>query len=188
MVTAQLAPVASNFGVGAAALTIALTLNPLTNGGGRIFWGWVSDHLGRENTMFVAFSLQAASLVGVATLGRTSEIWFVALMAMVFFTWGELHTLFPAVLADIFGARNSSANYSILYTTKGVSAIVAGGLAATLFEKTGSWNGAFFGSAALALGSALGALVLRMMPLPAKLAAEVSGVSVRALEKPAVPR
>jgi OFA family oxalate/formate antiporter-like MFS transporter len=188
MVTAQLAPVASNFGVGAAALTIALTLNPLTNGGGRIFWGWVSDHLGRENTMFVAFSLQAASLVGVATLGRTSEIWFVALMAMVFFTWGELHTLFPAVLADIFGARNSSANYSILYTTKGVSAIVAGGLAATLFEKTGSWNGAFFGSAALALGSALGALVLRMMPLPTKQAAEVSGVSVRALEKPAVPR
>ena len=137
--------------------------------------------------MFVAFALQAASLVGVTTLGRTSEIWFIALMAMVFFTWGELHTLFPAVLADIFGARNSSANYSILYTTKGVSAIVAGGLAAALFEKTGSWDAAFYGSAVLALCSALAALGLRRMPLPKKQrSSEVRPVTAGAFGSPSV--
>jgi hypothetical protein len=139
--------------------------------------------------MFIAFSLQAASLVGVSMVGRSSEIWFVALMAMVFFTWGELHVLFPAVLADIFGALNSSASYSILYTTKGVSAIIAGGFAAALFEKTGSWDGAFYGSAALALCSALAALGLRMMPLPTRrytgaTAAAAAGV----FERPAAER
>jgi OFA family oxalate/formate antiporter-like MFS transporter len=168
MATAQVAPVASSFGVGATALTIALSLNPIANGGGRIFWGWVSDHMGRERTMFVAFSLQAAFLVSVVTLGRFSQVWFVASMAMVFFTWGELHVLFPAVLADLFGARHAAANYSILYTTKGLAAIVSGGLAAALFEKTGSWDIAFYGSAALALCSALAAIGLYLMALPKK--------------------
>jgi MFS transporter, OFA family, oxalate/formate antiporter len=182
MATAQVAPVASSLGIGAAALTIALSLNPLANGGGRIFWGWVSDHIGRERTMFVAFFLQAASLVGVVALGRHSAFWFVAFLAMVFFTWGELHTLFPAVLADIFGASHSSANYSILYTTKGVAAVVSGGLAAALFEKTGAWDMAFYGSAALALCSALAALGLRMMPLPRKQTAELVAARTGALQ------
>lgn len=168
MATAQVAPVATGFGVGATALTIALSVNPLTNGGGRIFWGWVSDHIGRERTMFVAFGLQAAFLVSVVTLGRASQVWFVISMAMVFFTWGELHVLFPAVLADLFGSRNAAANYSILYTTKGVAAIVSGGLAATLYEKTGTWDLAFFGSAALALFSAVAALGVKGMALPVK--------------------
>jgi OFA family oxalate/formate antiporter-like MFS transporter len=166
MATAQVAPVAGAFGIGATALTIALSLNPLANGGGRIFWGWVSDHMGRERTMFVAFALQAAFLVSVVTLGRTSAVWFVVSMAMVFFTWGELHVLFPAVLADIFGSRNAAANYSILYTTKGVAAIVSGGLAAALYEKTGTWDLAFYGSAAMALCSAVAAIWLLKMRLP----------------------
>jgi OFA family oxalate/formate antiporter-like MFS transporter len=183
MATAQVAPVASSFGVGATALAISLSLNPLTNGGGRIFWGWVSDHMGREWTMFVAFALQAASLVAVVKLGRFSQVWFVTSMAMVFFTWGELHVLFPAVLTDIFGARHSAANYSILYTTKGVSAVVAGGLAAALFERTGTWDLAFYGSAALALCSAVAALWVRILPLPRKHTAEVNA-GAAALQAP----
>jgi len=86
----------------------------------------------------------------------------------VFFTWGELYVLFPAVLTDIFGVRNSTTNYSILYTTKGVASIPAGAIAAILFERTGSWNNVFFGAAAMALCSALGAIVVRKMPLPKK--------------------
>ena len=72
------------------------------------------------------------------------------------------------VNADMFGARNAASNYSFLYSTKGVASILAGGLAAKLFESTGSWNYAFYASAGLALLSAIAALGLRRMPLPRK--------------------
>lgn len=168
MASAQVAPVARNFKIGATALAIVLSLNPIGNGLGRVSWGWVSDHLGRERTMFIAFFLQSLFLVGVVTLGRHGDAWFVAMMALVFFTWGEVYVLFPAVLADMFGARNAASNYSILYSTKGLASILAGGLAAQLFENTGSWNFVFYGSAALALISALAAIGLQQMPSPKK--------------------
>jgi OFA family oxalate/formate antiporter-like MFS transporter len=168
MATAQVAPVARNFKVGATALAIALSLNPIGNGVGRVFWGWASDHLGRERTMFVAFFLQSIFLVSVVTVGRSSDFLFVVSMALVFLTWGELYVLFPAVLTDMFGSRHAASNYSMLYSTKGLSSILAGGLAAQLFEKTGTWDYAFYGSAALALCSAVAALGLRKMPLPKK--------------------
>ena len=168
MATAQVAPVARNFHVGAAALVIALTLNPVGNGASRFLWGWVSDSLGRERTMATAFFLQAIFLASVVTLGRHGNAWFVATMALVFLTWGELYVLFPAVLADLFGARHAASNYSFLYSTKGLASILAGGLAATLFEKTGTWDYGFYGSAGLALCAALGAIGLLRMPLPKK--------------------
>jgi MFS family permease len=89
-------------------------------------------------------------------------------MAMVFFTWGEVYVLFPSALADFFGGKNASANYGFLYPTKGVAAILGGGLAAQLFQSSGSWAPAFYGSAALALVSAGMALGLMKMPLPTK--------------------
>jgi len=168
MVTAQLKPVATNFKIAEAALTVALVLTPLANGSSRILWGWVSDYLGRENTMFTAFLLQAIFLLATPILGRTSGALFVVLMVLVFLTWGELYVLFPAVLADLYGSKNSALNYSFLYSAKGFASLLGGGLAATLFEKTGSWNYAFFGSAALALLSALMALYVRRIPLPQK--------------------
>jgi OFA family oxalate/formate antiporter-like MFS transporter len=168
MVTAQLKPVATNFRVADAALTVALVLTPLANGSSRILCGWVSDHLGRERTMFTAFLLQAIFLLAAPTLGRTSDGMFVAVMVLVFLTWGELYVLFPAVLADMYGSKNSALNYSFLYSAKGFASLLGGGLAATLFEKTGTWNYAFFGSAALALLSALMALYVRRIPLPQK--------------------
>jgi OFA family oxalate/formate antiporter-like MFS transporter len=168
MVTAQLKPVATNFRVGEAALTVALILTPLANGSSRILWGWVSDHLGREFTMFTAFLLQSFFLVAATTLGRSGDIAFVIMMVLVFLTWGELYVLFPAVLADLYGTKNSALNYSFLYSAKGFASLLGGGLAATLFEKTGTWNYAFWGSAALALLSSLMALYVRRMPLPHK--------------------
>jgi OFA family oxalate/formate antiporter-like MFS transporter len=168
MVTAQLKPVATDFKIGEAALTIALILTPLANGSSRILWGWASDYLGREWTMFTAFLLQAIFLVAATTLGRTGDTLFVALMVLVFLTWGELYVLFPAVLADLYGSKNSALNYSFLYSAKGFASLMGGGIAATLFEKTGTWNYAFFGSACLALLSALMALYVRRIPLPKK--------------------
>lgn len=168
MVTAQLKPVATNFKVGDSALTIALILSPLANGSSRILWGWVSDHLGRERAMFTAFLLQSIFLVGATTLGRTGDVMFVVLMVLVFLTWGELYVLFPAVLADLYGSKNSAQNYSFLYSAKGFASLLGSGIAASLFEKTHTWDYAFFGSAGLALVSALMALYVRRMPLPHK--------------------
>jgi OFA family oxalate/formate antiporter-like MFS transporter len=168
MVTAQLKPVATDFKISAGAVLVALVLTPLANGFSRILWGWVSDHLGRERTMFTAFLLQAFFLVAATTLGRTSDVMFVVLMVLVFLTWGELYVLFPAVSGDFYGSKNSAQNYSFLYSAKGFAALLGSGIAATLLEKTGTWNYAFYGSAALALVSAMMALLVRRIPLPQK--------------------
>jgi len=168
MATAQVGPMSDTLKYGAAILTLSLTLNPLANGGGRIFWGWVSDLMGRERTMSLAFFLQSLILLSVVAFGKHSATLFVITIALVFFTWGEVYSLFPSACADYFGPRNASSNYSFLYAAKGVASIMGGGLAATLFEKTGSWDYGFYGCAVLALISALGAIVLRRMPLPHK--------------------
>jgi OFA family oxalate/formate antiporter-like MFS transporter len=168
MATAQVGPMAGSFKIGATVLTIALTVDPLANGGARVFWGWISDFIGRERAMFVAFLLQSLFLIGVVTVGRLSPILFVVSLALVYFTWGEVYSLFPSVSADFFGARNASSNYSFIYAAKGVASILGGGLAAKLFEKTGSWNYGFYVCAALALCAAVMSLGLRAMPLPMK--------------------
>jgi OFA family oxalate/formate antiporter-like MFS transporter len=168
MVTAQVAPMAGTFKIGATALTIALTLNPIANGAGRVFWGWVSDLVGRERTMFVAFLLQAVFLLGVVTIAPKSATLFIVCLALVFFTWGEVYSLFPSATADFFGTKNASSNYSFVYSAKGVASILGGWVAALLFEKTGSWNNGFYGCAALALITAFLALGLKATPLPVK--------------------
>ncbi|MDP8979300.1 MAG: oxalate/formate MFS antiporter [Acidobacteriota bacterium] len=168
MVTAQAAPVAATLNIGLTALTVAQSLGRVGNGAGRVFWGWVSDHLGREKTMFIAFTLQAGCLLSVLTLGAWSGTWFIVTLFCVYFTWGEVYVLFPSAVADYFGAKNCTSNYSLMYTSKGVASIVAGGIAALLFERFGSWSAAFYGSAALALCSALMAIGIHSLPLPSK--------------------
>jgi MFS transporter, OFA family, oxalate/formate antiporter len=177
MVTAQLKPVATNFKIGATAVTMALILTPLANGSSRIVWGCVSDYLGREWTMFTAFLLQSIFLVGATTLGRASDWLFVTLMVLVFLTWGEIYVLFPAVLADLYGSKRSAMNYSFLYSAKGFASLIGAGIAATLFEKTGTWDYAFLGAAGLAFCSAILALVIRKMPLPHKSSVEQTMVA-----------
>ena len=166
MVSAQVSSVADTLGIGKSILTLAIMINLIANGSGRIFWGWVSDHLGRERTMIVAFLIQALALVSVLRVGRHSPVGFIVCLAIVFFTWGEIYSIFPAASADFFGGRNASSNYSFLYSSKGVSAILAGWLAARLFEKTGTWTVVFYGSATLAFIAGLMAFGLVAMPLP----------------------
>jgi len=168
MVTANASAVGKSLGIGSAFITTALSLNAVANGAGRFFWGWVSDHLGRERTMVIAFLLQSVFLASVLTVGKMSGPLFIISLALVFFTWGEVYSIFPSVTADFFGAKNASSNYSFMYSTKGVASIVGGGIAALLFERTGSWNAVFYGSAVLALFSAFIAFALRKMPLPSK--------------------
>jgi len=184
MVTAQLKPVATNFKIGTAAITTALVLTPLANGLSRMLWGSVSDYLGREWTMFTAFSLLAVFLLGVTTVGRMGDVMFVTLMTLVFLTWGELYVLFPAALGDLYGSKNSALNYSFLYSAKGFASLIGSGIAASLFEKTGTWNYAFYGSAGLALLSAIMALFVRRIPLPQKAVHEQAAAAAAISDSP----
>ena len=147
MVTANLAKLADTFKITAAALIFAASMNPIANGASRLSWGWVSDHIGRERTMVIAFLIQSASLVSVPLLAPGSDTAFIVCLAVVYFSWGEIYSLFPSLTADLFGSRNASANYGFLYSTKGAAAIVGGYLAPMLFEKTGSWSVVFYGGA-----------------------------------------
>ena len=180
MVTAQVAPMATTLKIGAAAVTLAITLNSLANGASRIFWGWVSDHIGRERAMFIAFFLQSVFLLSTVTLGLRSTAAFITCLVLVYFTWGEVYSLFPSLCADWFGAKNASSNYSFMYSAKGVASILGGGVAATIYEKTGSWNYGFYACAGLALITAFMALAIRRMPLPAKRVAQVKQAAVGA--------
>jgi len=182
LVTAQAGPVARSWGISASALLLATTLNPIANGLSRISWGWVSDRLGRENTMVVAFMLQAVCLLLVLTFGRLSGAFFIVTLVLVFFTWGEVFSLFPSISGDYFGTRSATSNYAWLYTAKGVASILGGVVAALLYERFGTWTACFYGSAALALGAALIALVLRRVPLPVKHPAELSPTLAHAIK------
>lgn len=171
MVTANAGPMARSFGLSVGALTVAATLSPLANGGSRIFWGWVSDRVGRENTMIVAFLLQAVCLCLLVMVGHVNAFLFSLTLVLIYFTWGEIYALFPATSGDYFGPRHATSNYAVLYTAKGVASVFGGWFGAILFEQSGSWTIGGFGSAAMALVAALMAVALRSMARAAKASA-----------------
>jgi MFS transporter, OFA family, oxalate/formate antiporter len=160
LVTANAGPMAKSWGFPATVLTLAGTLSPLANAASRIFWGFVSDRIGRERTMVIAFALQAICLFLVVALGRWSAGWFVLTLVLVYFTWGEIYSLFPSTSGDYFGSRHATSNYSVLYTAKGVASIIGGWVGAKLFEHFGSWSVGFYGSAAMALVACAMAIAL----------------------------
>jgi MFS transporter, OFA family, oxalate/formate antiporter len=161
LVTANAGPIAKSWGFSAGVLTLAATLSPLANGGARVFWGWASDRLGRETTMILTFVLQAICLASVVTLGQVSGAWFAATLVAVYFTWGQVYSLFPSTSADYFGTRYATSNYAVLYTAKGVASIIGGWFGALLYEQSGSWVTGFYGSALMALIAAGIAVKLR---------------------------
>jgi MFS transporter, OFA family, oxalate/formate antiporter len=134
MATAQLAPMANDFrvantpiripllGITVVALTFALQADRLVNGVCRPFWGWVSDHIGRENTMTLAFGLEAIAKVALL-MYASHPVAFVLLTAFTFFGWGEIFSLFPALCGDFFGRKHATANYGFLYTAKGTASV-----------------------------------------------------------------
>jgi OFA family oxalate/formate antiporter-like MFS transporter len=148
MVTSQMATFAGEFGItkavvwGLAALPLALTIDRFTNGLTRPFFGWVSDRIGRENTMCIAFGLEGVAMaLWLAT--RTDPLLFVLLSGVVFFGWGEIFSLFPSTLTDTFGTRNATRNYGCLYMAQGIGAIFGGPMASLLHDATGTWTTVF---------------------------------------------
>lgn len=178
MITAQASPVGQSFKIATWAVLAAVSWSRISNGAGRIIWGAFSDLVGRELAMVIPFTLQAACLLGVVGvdnlsqgqtyLGLSRDGWFIVDMIAVYFTWGSMFALFPAIIGDYFGASNATSNYGFLYTAKGVASIFGGGIAAMLFQKYGSWNVPVYWTAALTLVSAALILTLRFIPLPAQ--------------------
>jgi MFS transporter, OFA family, oxalate/formate antiporter len=119
-------------------LPLTLSLDRLTNGLTRPFFGWVSDHIGRENTMTIAFALEAVAMT-VWLMMRDNPVAFVLLSGVVFFGWGEIFSLFPSTLTDTFGTTHATTNYGFLYIAQGVGSVLGGPLAAVLHDATGSW-------------------------------------------------
>ena len=168
MVTSQLAAFAKDAGIGSvmlwgmAAVPLALTIDRICNGLTRPFFGFVSDRIGRENTMFVAFLLEA---IAMTLWLNTSDnvVLFVLLSGLVFFGWGEIFSLFPSTLTDTFGTRHATVNYGCLYIAQGIGSILGGPLAALLREKTGTWTPVF----SLAIGADILTALLALFVLKA---------------------
>ena len=168
MAVAQLAPIAKDFkidtipvsilGLTMPALTFALSIDRVLNGLTRPFFGWVSDNIGRENTMFIAFMLEGVGIYALYLLAA-NPIWFVLLSGMVFFAWGEIYSLFPATCTDIYGKKFATTNYGMLYTAKGTASLLVP-LANVLTNWTGSWHAVFYVAAILNIIAAVMALVV----------------------------
>jgi OFA family oxalate/formate antiporter-like MFS transporter len=168
MATAQLAPIAKDFkiadipvsilGLTLPALTFALSIDRVLNGLTRPFFGWVSDHIGRENTMFIAFGIEALGIVLLAQYGQ-DPLWFVILTGLVFFGWGEIYSLFPSTVGDSYGTKFAATNAGLLYTAKGTASLLVP-LTSILSTATGSWHLVFYIAAGMNAVAAVLALAL----------------------------
>ncbi len=170
MATAQLAPIANDFqvakvpvsilGLTLPALTFALSIDRVLNGLTRPFFGWVSDQIGRENTMFIAFALEAVGIWALGAFGH-DPLHFVILSGIVFFAWGEIYSLFPATCTDVYGARYATTNAGLLYTAKGTASLLVP-VANILVVASGGWQAVFVVAALMnALAAVMALAVLR---------------------------
>jgi OFA family oxalate/formate antiporter-like MFS transporter len=163
MATAQLGPIARDFQIGDVpvsimglalpALTFALAIDRVLNGLTRPFFGWVSDKIGREQTMFVAFALEAVGILALYEFGH-NPVAFVILTGMVFFAWGEIYSLFPSTCADTFGSKYAAANAGMLYTAKGTASLLVP-LSSVLTAVTGNWHAVFITASIMNAAAAL---------------------------------
>tara|TARA_R110001599_G_scaffold64023_5_gene179765 strand:+ start:76781 stop:78013 length:1233 start_codon:yes stop_codon:yes gene_type:complete len=175
MATAQLGSIARDFkvfevnfnimGMVLPALTFALAIDRVLNGLTRPFFGWVSDHIGREPTMFIAFGIEAVGILALYHFGH-DPIAFVVLTGIVFFAWGEIYSLFPSTCADTFGAKYATANSGLLYTAKGTASLLVP-ISAVLASATGGWYAVFVVASILNAAAALMAWFV-LKPMRAK--------------------
>jgi OFA family oxalate/formate antiporter-like MFS transporter len=151
VVTAQVAPIARDYKIAtlpvnflfisSTVLIAAGIVDNILNGLARPTFGWVSDHIGRENTMAIVFSFGALAYWALGTIGNTPWM-FIATAGLVYFTWGEIYSLFPALCTDAYGSKYATTNAGLLYTAKGTAAFVVP-LASVLQSYTGSWHAVF---------------------------------------------
>ncbi|MBN9004739.1 MAG: oxalate/formate MFS antiporter [Rhizobiales bacterium] len=171
MVAAQVALIAKDYGVaqsvilfGGTTLIVSGVIDNLANGSARPFFGWVSDQIGREYTMAIAFTAGGLAFWLLGTAGTTPWT-FVICAALIFFTWGEIFSLFPSTCTDMFGPKYATTNTALLYTAKGLSAFLVP-IANVLKTHTGSWHAVFIVAAIMNfIVVALALFVVRPMRL-----------------------
>jgi OFA family oxalate/formate antiporter-like MFS transporter len=167
MAVAQLAPIAKDYkvaeipvsliGITLPALSFALALDRILNGLTRPFFGWVSDHIGREQTMFIAFLLEGLGIIALGNLG-SDPVMFVLLSGLVFFAWGEIYSLFPSTVTDTFGATYATTNTGLMYTAKGTASILVP--FTSVLAAQGNWHVVFYLAAAMNIIAALLAITV----------------------------
>ncbi|SNU86448.1 spermidine/putrescine ABC transporter substrate-binding protein [Pandoraea sputorum] len=177
MATAQLGPIAKDYGLDQApvsllgltlpALTFALAIDRVLNGVTRPVFGWISDKIGRENTMFIAFAMEAVGIYALAKYGQ-HPVAFVLLTGLVFFAWGEIYSLFPATCADTYGSKYAATNAGMLYTAKGTAALLVP-FSSVITSMTGSWQAVFMVACGMNAFAAFLALFV-LKPMRARLA------------------
>ncbi len=151
VVTAQVAPIAHDYKIGnlpvsflfisSTVLVMAGIVDNILNGLARPTFGWVSDHIGRENTMAIVFTFGAGAYWALGTIGTTPWA-FIATAGLVYFTWGEIYSLFPALCTDVYGPKYATTNAGLLYTAKGTASFLVP-VASLLQARTGSWHAVF---------------------------------------------
>ncbi|GAC1407487.1 MAG: oxalate/formate MFS antiporter [Candidatus Velthaea sp.] len=146
------------FGITAVALTYALSLNNIMNGITRPLLGFISDRVGRENTMCAAFLLEGIGIFALMRFG-TTPVSFVLLSGVVFFAWGEIYSIFPATTRDHFGQKFATTNYGMLYTAKGTAALLVP-LASVITAATGNWTATLLIAAAFNIIAAIMAVAV----------------------------
>jgi MFS transporter, OFA family, oxalate/formate antiporter len=165
MTAAQIAPIAKDFNIAntpvslagfqMAALTFAISLDRIFDGFGRPFFGWVSDNIGRENTMFIAFGTAALMLLTLSAYGHIPVV-FVLSTAVYFGVFGEIYSLFPATSGDTFGVKYATTNNGMLYTAKGTASLLVP--LASIIAASYGWQAVFVVAVALNATAALMAL------------------------------
>jgi len=176
IVTANLAPISLDLKVSATpvtvlwmtmpALTFAATIDRILNGLTRPFFGWVSDQIGRENTMFIAFFLEGIGIFALYKLGA-DPFWFVVLSGIVFFAWGEIYSLFPATVTDTFGATYATTNTGLMYTAKGTASLLVPLSSVLVTASGGSWYPVFMTAACMNILAAILAIAV-LKPMRAR--------------------
>ena len=165
-------------------IVMAGIIDNILNGLARPTFGWVSDQIGRENTMTIVFVCGAAAYWALGTIGNTPWA-FIATAGLVYFTWGEIYSLFPATCTDTYGAKYAATNAGLLYTAKGSASFLVPA-ASWLQNYTGSWHAVFVVAAIANLAVAATAFFV-IKPLRASHHAEIAAALVRAKTAPAFP-
>jgi MFS transporter, OFA family, oxalate/formate antiporter len=191
VVTAQVAPIAKDYKIAgvpvnfmfitSTVIVMAGVVDNILNGLARPTFGWVSDHIGRENTMAIVFTVGAGAYWALGSIGNT-PLMFIVTAGLVYFTWGEIYSLFPATCTDTYGSKYAATNAGLLYTAKGTAAFLVPA-ASWLQSYTGGWHAVFVVATIANLAVAAAALfIVKPMRVAHYASAATVGAQVRAAE------